>query len=103
MPIDKERMNAFLEAVARTGIKSGGNEAACHHSAVEVNDWEVVQLKRAMIETADKVVSLSISEKINTTQRIKVCDAKEIDVLVTELNPENALFDPYKAVGMDIL
>ena len=45
----------------------------------------------------------SISEKINTSQRIKVCDAKDIDVLVTELDPEDALFQPYKEVGIAVV
>ena len=96
------------EAIARIRqIKADlcflGTNAIDIHSGITDNDWEVVQLKRAMIETADKVVSLSISEKINTTQRIKVCDAKDIDVLVTELDPEDVLFQPYKEVGITIL
>src|SRR5690606_11334010 len=32
------------------------------------NDWEVVQLKQAMIESAQTVVCLSIAEKINSFQ-----------------------------------
>jgi len=30
------------------------------------NDWDVVQIKKAMIDTSKKVVALSISEKVNT-------------------------------------
>src|ERR1700761_7730452 len=32
------------------------------------NDWEVVQVKKAMIESARKVICLTISEKINSFQ-----------------------------------
>ena len=96
------------EAIARIRqIKADlcflGTNAIDISSGITDNDWEVVQLKRAMIETADKVVSLSISEKINTSQRIKVCDAKDIDVLITELNPDDPLFHPYHEVGIEIL
>src|SRR4029453_5043758 len=59
------------------------------------SDWDVVQIKRAMIESSEKVISLAISEKLNTTQRIKICDVKDIDVLITELNPEDDLLSLY--------
>lgn len=67
------------------------------------NDWDVVQVKKAMIESSDKVVSLSISEKLNTSQRIKVCDLKEIDVLITELQPSHELLVDYKNAGLEIV
>jgi DeoR/GlpR family transcriptional regulator of sugar metabolism len=67
------------------------------------NDWEVVQVKKAMLESADKTVLLTISEKINTAQRIRICDAKDIDVLVTELEPASAILAPFKNMGVQIL
>lgn len=67
------------------------------------NDWDVVQVKKAMIESSDKVVSLSISEKLNTSQRIKVCDLKEIDILITELQPSHEMLVEYKKTGLEIL
>jgi len=39
----QERLRAFAAALAAAGEKTGGAEAACHHSAVEVNDWEAIQ------------------------------------------------------------
>lgn len=67
------------------------------------NDWDIVQVKKAMIESSEKVISLSIAEKLNTSQRIKVCDLKDIDVLVTELDPANELLLDYKKAGIEIL
>lgn len=67
------------------------------------NDWDVVQVKKAMIESCDKVVSLAISEKLNTSQRIKVCDLKEIDLLITELDPSDEKLVAYKKAGLQIL
>lgn len=67
------------------------------------NDWDVVQVKKAMIESSDKVVSLSISEKLNTSQRIKVCDLQEIDILITELQPSHEMLVAYKKAGLEIL
>ena len=59
------------------------------------NDWEVVQLKKAMIESSKKVVCLSIAEKINSVQPIKVCGLDEIDLLITELPVTDPVLKPY--------
>jgi DeoR/GlpR family transcriptional regulator of sugar metabolism len=67
------------------------------------NDWDVVQVKKAMIESSAKVVALTISEKINTSQRIHICKTEELDVLISELSPDEKLFDPYKKAGLTIL
>ena len=80
-----------------------GTNAIEVSSGLMDNDWEVVQIKKAMIESSAKVVSLTISEKLNTTQRIKVCDIKDIDVLITELEPGATALEPYQKTGITIL
>lgn len=67
------------------------------------NDWDVAQLKKAMIESAQKVICLSISEKLNYFQPIKVCDVHEIDVLITELSPDDPMLKPYVDAGIEVL
>ncbi len=67
------------------------------------NDLEVVQIKKAMIESSSRVVSLAISEKINTSQRIKVCNINSIDTIITELTPDHELLKPYQAAGLEII
>lgn len=67
------------------------------------NDWDVVQVKKAMIESAGKVVALSISEKINSCLNIQVCKAADLDILITERQPKEKLFQPYKKIGIEIL
>lgn len=67
------------------------------------NDWEVVQLKQAMIETSQRVVCLTIAEKINSCQPIKVCDLDKVDSLITELAPDDPLLEPYAKAGIQIL
>ncbi len=72
-------------------------------SGVTDNDWEVVQLKKAMIESARQVVCLSIAEKINTYQPIQICELNKIDMLITELPPEDPLLKPYVDAGVKVL
>ena len=67
------------------------------------NDWEVVQVKKAMMESSQKTVLLTISEKINTTQRIRICNTKDVDVLITELNDDLEQLKPFKDIGLQII
>lgn len=67
------------------------------------NDWNVVQVKKAMIGSSRKVVCLSIAEKINTVQPFHVCPIEEIDVLITELPPDSPLLERYRRKGLQIL
>jgi DeoR/GlpR family transcriptional regulator of sugar metabolism len=80
-----------------------GTNAIDIQSGVTDNDWEVVQLKKAMIESSAKVVCLAIAEKINTYQPIQICPLNKIDMLITELNPDDPLLKPYANAGIELL
>jgi DeoR/GlpR family transcriptional regulator of sugar metabolism len=80
----------------------GTNAIDLQHGITD-NDWEVVQLKKAMIEASRKVVCLSIAEKINTFQPIQICTLDKIDILVTELDAGDPLLKPYADAGIQIL
>ncbi len=80
-----------------------GTNAIDIHSGVTDNDWEVVQLKKAMIESSQKVVCLAIAEKINTFQPIQICDLSKIDILITELSPDDPVLKPYADAGIQLL
>lgn len=67
------------------------------------DDWDVAQLKKVMIESAQKVVALAISEKIDTFQPISICPLQSIDYLITELDPNDKRFDPYKKSGITFI
>jgi DeoR/GlpR family transcriptional regulator of sugar metabolism len=80
-----------------------GTNAIDVENGITDNDWDVVQVKKAMIETSQKVVSLAIAEKLNTYQRIKVCNLEQIDTLITELDPVDARLQPYVNKGVEVL
>jgi DeoR/GlpR family transcriptional regulator of sugar metabolism len=67
------------------------------------NDWDVVQIKKAMIQSAKKVIALSISEKVDTCEQLKICEADDIDILITELHPADTKLQPYLNKGIEIL
>jgi DeoR/GlpR family transcriptional regulator of sugar metabolism len=80
----------------------GTNAIDAEHGITD-NDWEVVQLKKAMIESSKMVVCLAIGEKVNTVQPIKICGIDDIDMLITELVPDDPLLKPYVESGLKIL
>jgi len=53
------------------------------------SDWEVVQIKKAMIRCSNKTCILSIAEKLNTVQKMKVCNLNSLSYLVTDLDPQH--------------
>ena len=96
------------EAIARIReIKAdicflGVNAIDTEHGITD-NDWEVVQVKKAMIESAQKVICLTIAEKINSVQPFHVCPVDKLDTLITELPPDDPLLEPYRRKGIRIL
>lgn len=72
-------------------------------NGVSDDDWEVVQVKKAMVESAAKLVCLTIAEKINLQQPIQVCESRKIDVLITELSPDHELLKPYVRAGIKVI
>ena len=67
------------------------------------NDWDVVQLKQQMISSSKKIVCLTISEKINTVQPIHVCAVNKIHIIITELQRNDPLLQPYIDAGIMVL
>lgn len=66
------------------------------------NDWEVVQIKKAMIKASKKTICIGISEKLNSQQKIKVANMDDIDILITELDPNHPTLAPFKRQGITI-
>lgn len=99
-----------LGADALTRIKSlkpdlcflGINAIDLQHGITD-NDWDVVQLKQAMIQASQKTVCLTISEKLNSFQPIQICKVLDIDILITELPPDDLLLQPYVDAGITVL
>jgi len=72
-------------------------------NGVSDNDWDVVQIKKAMVESSQRLVCLTIAEKINSQQPIQVCHSSKIDTLITELYADEPILQPYKDAGINVL
>ena len=59
------------------------------------SDYEIVQVKKAMIKASKQMIIPTISEKLNTALRYKVTPTADIDCLITELSPLHDTIQPY--------
>ncbi len=66
-------------------------------------DWDVVQVQKTLIRCSKKVAVLSISEKLNTVQRIKICDINKLDYLITELSPQSPFLFQYQKKMVNLM
>jgi DeoR/GlpR family transcriptional regulator of sugar metabolism len=72
----------------------GANSVSLEEGITD-SDWEVVQVKKAMIKSAQKTAIVSIAEKLNSIQKLKVCNLNSIDYLITDLNAQDSLLTNY--------
>ena len=66
-------------------------------------DWDIVQLKKAIVNASKKTVLLCISEKLNSQHRYKTCDINAINTMITELNPDNNLLNLFRNHDVHLL
>lgn len=92
------KINTFKPDLCFLGI----NALDLQHGITD-SDWDVAQIKQAMITASQKVVCLTISEKINSIQPVKVCDLNRVDVLITELPTGHPLLKPYVDAGITVM
>jgi DeoR/GlpR family transcriptional regulator of sugar metabolism len=102
------KITVGLEAISRIRqIKADlcfmGINALNLENGVSDNDWDVVQIKKAMVESSQKLVCLTIAEKVNSQQPIQVCESSKINTLITELSADDPLLQPYKDAGINVL
>lgn len=73
-----------------------GTNGISFREGITDSDLEAVQVKKAMMRAAKETAILTISEKLDTVQRVRVCDIDEIHYLVTELSPDSNELKSYK-------
>jgi DeoR/GlpR family transcriptional regulator of sugar metabolism len=65
--------------------------------------YEVSLVKKAMMKASDKVVCMVTSEKLNTKMPYLVCELNQLNIIITDLNPDATLLDEYLKAGVTIL
>ena len=65
--------------------------------------YEDAKLNNVMINQAQKIIALSALEKINTVEPYYVCPVTDVDVIITETDPDNTILEPYKHLGIEVV
>lgn len=66
-----------------------GTNSLSIEEGITDSDWEVVQIKRAMIKCSKSLGILSIAEKLNSNQKMRVAPLKEVTYLITDMGPKD--------------
>ncbi|CAN5464163.1 DeoR/GlpR family DNA-binding transcription regulator [soil metagenome] len=70
---------------------------------VTAPNFDETEAKRSMVQSANKVVAITTHDKIGTAESFKVCDIKAVDTIITEISSKDGSFEPYKALGINIM
>jgi DeoR/GlpR family transcriptional regulator of sugar metabolism len=65
--------------------------------------YEVSLVKKAMMEAAEKVVCMVTSEKLNTKMPYVVCEINQLNIIITDLNPDDNILKEYVNAGVQLL
>jgi DeoR/GlpR family transcriptional regulator of sugar metabolism len=80
-----------------------GTNSFDYRAGLTDSDWDVVAIKKSMVEASAKVALLTISEKLNTSQKLRICGPESLDYLITELEPDSEMLEPYKKLNIRVL
>ena len=74
-----------------------------HKIGVSSIDYFECEMKRAMVNCSDQKVALTGHDKIGTAETHKICTIDELDTIVTEIDPSNEIFEPFRQRDIRIL
>jgi DeoR/GlpR family transcriptional regulator of sugar metabolism len=66
------------------------------------SDMVIVQVKKAMIKASKRLVIMCIAEKLNSVQRMRVCDLQQINSLITDLDSADNILQAYRKQNLQL-
>ncbi|WP_034043062.1 DeoR/GlpR family DNA-binding transcription regulator [Wocania ichthyoenteri] len=87
----------------RANICFMGVSALSIEQGITDEGYEVSLIKKAMINASEHIVYLATSNKLNSILNYDVCSLKEIDTVVTDLDPEDPAIENYKAADLSLI
>ena len=80
-----------------------GTGSIGHLEVITEGSYDVSLIKRAMVASSDRVISLATSNKLGLRQSHNVCPISKINTLITELNPQNSKLLPFAQCNIPLL
>ncbi|WP_142784635.1 DeoR/GlpR family DNA-binding transcription regulator [Changchengzhania lutea] len=66
-------------------------------------NWEVSRIKSSMIHASNYVVVMCISNRVNSVKRHSVVPIKEIDAIISDIDPGDEMFKELKSIGLTVI
>jgi DeoR/GlpR family transcriptional regulator of sugar metabolism len=82
----------------RVDLSLLGTNGLSVNEGITDHDWEVAQVKKAILRSAEKTALLSISEKLGTVQKVQVSKLSSIDYLITERPSHDEKLEAYRSL-----
>lgn len=79
-----------------------GTNGISLQDGVTDSDLDIVQVKKAMIKASKRLVIMCIAEKLNSVQRMRVCDLQQISCLITDLDPADHIMQAYRRQNLQL-
>jgi DeoR family fructose operon transcriptional repressor len=97
--------HATIEAIRqlRADLAFVGTNGISVRHGLSTPDPEEAATKRALVESADRVVALTDSTKVGQERTVRFADLDDIDVLVTDDGIEEADAKAFEAAGLDVV
>lgn len=80
-----------------------GTGSIGHVEGITEGAYEVSQIKKAIVKASDKVISLATSDKLGLRQTYGVCPVSELDMLITELDPNDDKLLHFRQAGIHVI
>ncbi|WP_129715376.1 DeoR/GlpR family DNA-binding transcription regulator [Pedobacter sp. SYP-B3415] len=80
-----------------------GTSAIDPEKGLTDTDWEINQLKKAMLNASKRTAVLCISEKLNTSLKLKVASLSNLSYMITELDSNVPELDAFRNATLEIL
>jgi DeoR/GlpR family transcriptional regulator of sugar metabolism len=80
-----------------------GTSAIHPREGLTDTDWEINHLKKRMLNSSRKSAVVCISEKLDTSLRLKVASLQNIDYLITELDAGDTKLEQYRVKNLQLL
>lgn len=74
-----------------------------HEIGVSTHNYDDLDVGRAMLQSASRVIAVTTFDKIGTAELYKMCDITAVDSVITEVDNTHELFEPYKLLGIQII
>jgi DeoR/GlpR family transcriptional regulator of sugar metabolism len=66
------------------------------------SDLDIVQVKKSMIRSSNKLAVMCIAEKLNSSQRMRVCELNQLNYLITDLDPSDQILQAYSRENIQL-